>query len=46
MERNQNIVTRIAMWSTALMWSWKNRPDIVVIDEPLHGVDIKLGNWQ
>jgi len=35
--------TRIAMWSgprtisTALMRAWENRPDTVVIDEPLYG---------
>jgi sulfotransferase family protein len=35
-------VTRIAMWSgprtvsTALMRSWENRPDTVVVDEPLY----------
>jgi hypothetical protein len=35
--------TRIAMWSgprtisTALMRSWENRPDTVVVDEPLYG---------
>ena len=34
--------TRIAMWSgprtvsTALMRSWENRPDTVVVDEPLY----------
>jgi hypothetical protein len=36
-------VTRIAMWSgprtisTALLRAWENRPDTVVIDEPLYG---------
>jgi hypothetical protein len=36
-------VTRIAMWSgprtisTALMRAWENRPDTVVVDEPLYG---------
>lgn len=35
--------TRIAMWSgprtisTALMRAWENRPDTIVIDEPLYG---------
>jgi hypothetical protein len=35
--------TRIAMWSgprtisTALMRAWENRPDTVVVDEPLYG---------
>ena len=34
---------RIAMWSgprslsTALMRAWENRPDTVVVDEPLYG---------
>jgi len=52
MAHNQNEPIRIAMWSTprslstALMRSWGNRQDTVVIDEPLHGVDIILGNWQ
>ena len=37
-----NDVTRIAMWSgprnlsTAMMRSWENRPDTVVMDEPLY----------
>jgi len=45
-------VTRIAMWSTprslstALMRSWGSRPDTIVIDEPFHGVDLKLDKWQ
>ena len=36
-------VARIAMWSgprtisTALMRAWENRPDTVVVDEPLYG---------
>jgi len=36
-------VARLAMWSgprnisTALMRSWENRPDTVVVDEPLYG---------
>lgn len=36
-------VARLAMWSgprnisTALMRSWENRPDAVVVDEPLYG---------
>lgn len=52
MTKKQNTPVRIAMWSTprslstALMRSWENRPDTVVIDEPLHGVDLVLGNWQ
>src|SRR4051812_2164513 len=35
-------VTRIAMWSgprnisTAMMRSWENRPDTVVVDEPFY----------
>ena len=52
MTESQNITTRIAMWSTprslstALMRSWESRSDTIVIDEPLHGAFIKLGNWQ
>lgn len=52
MTESQNITTRIAMWSTprslstALMRSWESRSDTIVVDEPLHGVFIKLGNWQ
>jgi hypothetical protein len=40
-------VTRIAMWSgprnisTAMMRAWENRPDTVVIDEPLYGYYLK-----
>jgi len=38
----ENAVARLAMWSgprnisTALMRSWENRPDTVVVDEPLY----------
>jgi hypothetical protein len=41
-------VTRLAVWSgprnisTALMRSWENRPDTVVIDEPLYAHYLKV----
>lgn len=52
MTKVHKIPVRIAMWSTprslstALMRSWENRPDTIVIDEPFNGVDIVLSNLQ
>ena len=40
-------MNRIAMWSgprnisTALMRSWENRPDTIVVDEPFYGFYLK-----
>jgi len=45
---NQPELLRIAMWSgprnisTAMMRSWSNRPDTVVIDEPLYAYYLKV----